>query len=215
MSQTGMVCDVLSELARGQVNRVLRPLAAGLARLGVTPNMVTLTGTIGVVVVCCTLVPRGYVFWSLWALVALTLLDLLDGAIARHTGRTSVWGAFLDSVCDRIADGAIFGSLAYLLATQHRYSAVAGAIACMATGAVVPYAKAKAESLGLRCDLGFAGRAERLILLGVAGLLVSAGIDVAFDVVVWTLTALATLTIAQRGFAVWKQARDLPVRTIS
>ena len=198
---------MLSEVARGQVNRVLRLPAVGLARLGVTPNMVTVAGTAGIVVVCCTLVPRGYIFWSVWALVLLTLTDLLDGAIARHTGRASAWGAFLDSVCDRIADGAIFGSLAYLLATQHRYGAMAGAIACLVTGSIVPYTKAEAESLGYNCNLGFAGRAERLILLGIGGLLASAGIELAFDVVVWLLTALALFTIAQRGYTVWQQIR--------
>lgn len=210
----GMVGCVLSEIARGHVNRVLRLPAVALARLGVTPNMVTIAGAVGVVVVSCTLIPRGYIFWSVWALVALTLLDLLDGAIARETGRTSRWGAFLDSVCDRIADGAIFGALAYLLATQQRYSAAAGAIACVVTGAVVSYTKAKAESLGFRCDLGFAGRAERLIMLGVASLFVSAGVDVAFDVVVWLLTVLAVFTIGQRFFTVWQQSRDLPTASV-
>lgn len=198
---------MLSEVARGQVNRALRLPAVGLARLGVTPNMVTLTGTVGIVIVSCTLIPRGYIFWSVWALLLLALMDLLDGAIARHTGRTGAWGAFLDSVCDRIADGAIFGSLAYLLASQQRYVAAAGAIACLVTGSIVPYAKAKAESLGYSCNLGFAGRAERLILLGVAGLLASAGVDLALEVVVWLLTLLAVFTIAQRGFAVWQQVR--------
>ncbi len=199
---------MLSEVARGQVNRVLRLPAAGLARLGVTPNMVTLAGTVGIVVVCCTLVPRGYVFWSVLALGLLALTDLLDGAIARYTGRTSTWGAFLDSVCDRIADGAIFGSFAYLLATQHRFSTAAGAIACVVTGAVVSYTKAKAESLGFSCNLGLAGRAERLILAGIGALLSSAGLEFALDIAVWLLTALALFTIAQRCFTVWQQARD-------
>lgn len=199
---------MLSELARDQVNRVMRPLAVRLARIGVTPNMVTVAGTVGIVVVCCTLIPWGYAFWAVWALTVCTLTDLLDGAIARYTGTTSKWGAFLDSVSDRIADGAIFGSLAYLMATEHKYAAAAGAIACVITGSVVSYTKAKAESLGFSCNLGFAGRAERLILIAIAALLWSAGVSMALDVAVWLLTALAAFTIGQRCFAVWQQSRE-------
>ena len=117
-----------------------------------------------------------------------------------------MWGAFLDSTMDRVADGAIFGSLAYWLATQHRYSAVAGTIICVVAGSIVSYAKARAESLGFRCDVGFAGRAERLILLGVGGLVATTtGFDIAIDIAVWTLAVLAVFTIGQRCYVVMRQ----------
>jgi CDP-diacylglycerol--glycerol-3-phosphate 3-phosphatidyltransferase len=183
-------------------------MAIGLARAGITPNVVTIAGTVGILAVCLLVVPRGHIFLALWLILLCAFADLIDGVLARYTGLTSKWGAFLDSVCDRVADGAIFGSSAYYFATQHQYSLSAAAVCCLVTGGVVPYAKAKAESLGLRCDLGVAGRAERLIVIGVGGLFYAADIPIALEIGLWALSALAVFTIGQRCYTVWRQVKD-------
>src|SRR5262249_62133353 len=105
----------------------------------------------------------------------LFVADMLDGALARITGSTGVFGAFLDSTMDRIADAAVFAGIAIWLATggHDKLSAVV-ALFCLVTGGLVSYAKARAEGLGLRCDVGIAERTERLLIglgaIGLAGL---------------------------------------------
>lgn len=198
---------MLNQLARSGAERVLRPIGSSLARLGVSPDLVTVIGTTGVVLASVGLVARGWLLAGAAVILVFALTDLVDGAIARASGRQSKWGAFLDSTMDRIADGAVFGALAYWLATEHRFVAMAGTIICLIAGSVVSYAKARAEGLGLQCDVGFAGRAERLIVIGLGGIIATiADLPVAVDVAIWVLTLLATWTIAQRMMAVWRQA---------
>lgn len=196
---------MLTGAARGGAQRLLAPVGSWLARKGVSPDAITILGTLGVVVTSFTLVTRGHLLIGAIVITLCALADMLDGAIARATKRSSPWGAFLDSTADRIADGAIFGALTYWLATQHRYSAVAAGLACLVLGSVVPYARAKAEGLGLRADGGFAGRTERLVIIGVGGIIASMGFDIAIDIVLWLLTALAAMTVVQRSVAVHRQ----------
>ena len=193
---------MLTVVGRGITQRVLSPLGLALARRGVNPDIITVLGTLGVVVASITLVARGHLLAGAIVITLCAFADLLDGAIARASGRRSAWGAFLDSTADRVADGAVFGSLTYWLATQHRYSAVVAGLICVVVGAVVPYARARAEGLGLRGDVGVAERAERLVLIGIGGLLASAGLRLAIDVALWSLSALALLTVVQRARAV-------------
>ncbi len=203
-----MVTAMLNTVARSAVSRLLNPLGAALGRRGVSPDAITVLGTAGVVVGSVVFAARGELFWG-FVVVSISLLtDLVDGAVARATGRQSSWGAFLDSTMDRLADGAIFCSLAYWLATQERWSAVIAALACLLTGFIVSYAKARAEGLGMTCNVGIAERAERLIIIGVGGVLAIAGVRLAIDGALWLLTVLAVITIGQRMTVVWRQSRD-------
>lgn len=199
---------MLNVLARARISRVLDPVGAALARAGVSPDVVTVLGTIGVVVGSLVFVARGELLIGAVIVTVSVLTDMLDGAIARASGRTSRWGAFLDSTMDRIADGAAFGSLAFWLATEGRVSEAAAALFCLVGGVIVSYAKARAEGLGLRCDVGIAERSERLIIAGFGALLEVFGVPHGLEVVLWLLTVLAVITIGQRMYTVWKQTRE-------
>jgi CDP-diacylglycerol--glycerol-3-phosphate 3-phosphatidyltransferase len=128
--------------------------------------------------------------------------------MARQQGRQGKFGAFLDSTMDRVADGAIFGSVAYWLGTQHRQAAAAAALICLVAGQVVSYAKARAEGLGMTANVGVAERAERLILIGVGGLAAGLFWKYALDVALWLLAVLSVITIVQRVLTVRRQDQE-------
>jgi CDP-diacylglycerol--glycerol-3-phosphate 3-phosphatidyltransferase len=109
---------------------------------------------------------------------------------------------------DRVADGAVFASLAFWLAGAHRPRVAAAALICLIAGAVVSYAKARAEGLGLRCDVGIAERSERLIVAGIGAVLEVAGVPYALEAGLWLLAVLAIYTVGQRFRAVWVQSHE-------
>lgn len=199
---------MLNVLARARISRVLDPIGASLARAGVSPDVVTVAGTIGVVFGSVVFVARGHLLIGAIVVAVSVLTDMLDGAIARARGRSSKWGAFLDSTMDRIADGVAFASVAYWLALEGRRSAAAAALCCLVLGVIVSYAKARAEGLGLSGNVGIAERSERLIIAGFGALLEVAGVPYGFAAVLWLLSALAAVTVWQRMHFVWKQTRD-------
>jgi phosphatidylinositol phosphate synthase len=196
---------MLNVLARARLSRVLDPIGAALARTGLSPDVVTVAGTVGVVVGSVGFVARGHLLLGTLIVAVSVLTDMLDGAIARARGRSSRWGAFLDSTMDRIADGAAFGSLAFWLAVEGRRSTAAAALICLVAGGIVSYARARAEGLGLRCDVGIAERTERLIVAGVGAVGEGFGVPYVLDVSLWLLTVLAVITIGQRLHIVWRQ----------
>src|SRR5262249_14238056 len=107
-------------LLRPALSRVLTPIGRGLARIGLTPNPNTVTGTVGVVAAALVCYPRGQLFWGTLVITVFVCFDMLDGAVARVTGGGSAWGAFLDSTMDRLADAAIFsGLILWLAGTEH------------------------------------------------------------------------------------------------
>ncbi|WNM28637.1 CDP-alcohol phosphatidyltransferase family protein [Demequina capsici] len=177
--------------------------AKALLRAGVHPNAVTITGTIGVVLGAVVFFPKGgaWLFWGTLFITFFVVTDMLDGTMARLSGKTSRLGAFLDSTLDRIADAAIFGALVW---TFRDDSATAlGALLCLTIGAVVPYARAKAESLGIDAAVGIAERSDRLVIGLTATGLVGLGLpQVVLTVVLWLLAAAAAVTVGQRTWRV-------------
>jgi CDP-diacylglycerol---glycerol-3-phosphate 3-phosphatidyltransferase len=192
---------------RPAVGRVVDPVAAGLLRAGVSPDVVTVLGTLGAVVGALAFLPRG-AFVAGAAVVALSVLtDLLDGAMARRRGTTSVFGAWLDSTCDRMADAAIFSGLVLWFTGAGDDRLLAGvSLFCLVAGGLVSYAKARAEGLGLRCDVGLAERAERLILVLLGIALAGFGVEPALAVALWLLAAASAVTVVQRLLEVRRQA---------
>lgn len=192
---------------RPAVGKVVDPIAAALLRAGVSPDAVTLAGTAGAVIGALAFFPRGsFVIGS--AIVALSVLtDLLDGTMARQRGSTGPFGAWLDSTCDRVADAAIFSGLVLWFTGDGDDRLLAAvALFCLVTGGLVSYAKARAEGLGLRCDVGLAERAERLILVLVGTALAGFGLEVALAVLLWVLAAASAITVVQRALEVRRQA---------
>ncbi|MBD8077926.1 phosphatidylinositol phosphate synthase [Cellulosimicrobium arenosum] len=200
---------------RALTTALFTPLAALLLRLGVSPDAVTITGTLGVVVGALWLFPTGHLFAGTMVVMVFAFSDVLDGVMARRAGRSGPWGAFLDSTLDRIADAAVFVGLTlwFVHADDPRLTGgtaawgTGAALACLALGAVVPYARARAESVGMTANVGIAERADRLVVALVAAGLVGLGVVPVVLVVVLTLLAVASaVTVVQRMAVVRRQA---------
>lgn len=186
---------------------VVDPVADALLRAGVSPDAVTVIGTVGVVVAALTLYPLGYLFVGTLVITVFVLSDLLDGTMARRSGRTSSWGAFLDSTLDRFGDGAIFVALVLYLAGRGEDPVGAVlALACLVLGSIVPYTRARAEGLGMRADVGIAERADRLVVVLTTTAFVGLGLPPQVLTVVLGVLALASLvTVVQRVAHVRRQ----------
>jgi CDP-diacylglycerol--glycerol-3-phosphate 3-phosphatidyltransferase len=198
---------VLNLRVRPSVGRVVDPVAARLLKAGVSPDAVTVTGTAGAVVGALAFFPRGMFVVGTVVVTLAVLTDLVDGAMARQRGTTSRFGAWLDSTCDRVADAAIFSGLVLWYSGDGDSGALAAvALFCLVAGSLVSYAKARAEGLGLRCDVGLAERAERLILVLAGTLLAGLGVPSALAVLLWVLAAASAVTVVQRLAEVRRQA---------
>jgi CDP-diacylglycerol---glycerol-3-phosphate 3-phosphatidyltransferase len=195
------------KVLRPAIARILTPVSEVLARTPVTPNSLTILGTVGVSACALALFPTGHLFWGTVGCTLFVLLDMLDGTLARVKGTTGKFGAFLDSTLDRVADAAIFSGIAIWFVLRGNDKVLAGvALFCLVAGALVSYAKARAEGLGLRCDVGFAERTERLLIALVATGLSGLGVPYVLPVGLWLLAAASAFTFGQRVHAVRKAA---------
>ena len=189
---------MISARMKPSVVRVITPLCRGLLRLGISADFMTLIGTLIVVIGSFTLIVNGKFLASIVIIGLALLTDLLDGTMARISEKgPTVWGNFLDSTLDRIADGAILVSLALYLHKQENSFFIL-VLLTLPISALVPYTRAKAESLGIECKGGFAERTERLLILGLAGVLDLLGIDWGIELGVWSLLILSGITVLQR-----------------
>jgi phosphatidylglycerophosphate synthase len=186
----------------------------GLARTRVTPNALTASG----VTLCATasvlvlLENHGkLLFFWLAAVVFVvgSLLDILDGALARAGGKTTPFGAFIDSTTDRVSEGFMLTAIAYVLARHHHPVFVAVAVLAVVGSFLVSYTRARAEALGLRGDVGIGSRAERVVVI-TAGLVLAP-----WGVLGWSLVLLAAtawVTVVQRVLHVRKQLMEADSR---
>jgi CDP-diacylglycerol--glycerol-3-phosphate 3-phosphatidyltransferase len=188
---------------RPRLNRLLTPAGHALAGLGITPNQITVVGTLGVAGGALGLFPGGHLFAGTMVCTAFVFADMLDGAVARVTGSTGAWGAFFDSTMDRVADAAVFCGLAAWLSGGGHDRLLAGvAVFCLVAGSLVSYAKARAEGLGLRCDVGIAERPERMLIALVSAGLAGLGVPGVLAAGLWLLAAASLVTFGQRVRAV-------------
>lgn len=189
---------MISGAIKPTVTRLINPIAKVLLRIGLTPNAVTVFGACGVIGTSLIAFSQGKYFYGTLFIIFFSLSDLLDGAMARLTDDgASSWGAFLDSTLDRIADAAIlFGITIYLVKEDDPLVFIT--IYCLVSGFLIPYIRAKAESIGISCSVGIAERTERLVLtlagIGLAGL----NVPYALSNALWLLAVLSTVTIFQR-----------------
>jgi CDP-diacylglycerol--glycerol-3-phosphate 3-phosphatidyltransferase len=198
---------MLNRFARALFTRIFTPTAAFLVRRGVSPDLVTLVGTLGVVVGALAFYPRGEFFWGTVVITCFVFSDLIDGTMARMTERSSRWGAWLDSTLDRVGDAAVFGGIALWYAGDgDDLLLVALSVYCLATGAVVSYARARAEGLGMTASVGVTERADRLVAILVCTGLDGLGVPYVQALALWFLAVGSTVTIGQRALAVRRQA---------
>lgn len=208
----------LGSRGRGLATAVFGPVAGGLVRLGVSPDVVTFAGTIAVMTVALTLLPTGRLLAGALLVALFAVTDAIDGQMARRLGRTGPWGAFLDSTLDRFADGAVFSGLVIwgALASDGRggisdpLAASGAALACLVLGSIVPYARARAEGLGMKAAVGIAERTDRLAVTLAATAAVGVGAPVFVLTLALGLLALASaVTVGQRMATVYRQARAM------
>jgi CDP-diacylglycerol---glycerol-3-phosphate 3-phosphatidyltransferase len=194
--------------ARGVIAPVVEPVARGLLRMRVTPDMVTMTGTILTVLTALILIPQGHFIPAVILLFLFISADVLDGTMARLSGTQGPWGAWFDATLDRVADGAVFGGVLIWAAWHSDTLTTMLAWVCLAGGAVVSYAKARAEAVGATANGGIAERAERMIILGLGAILFQF-VDWGMTVAVAVLAVLTTITVFQRGLDVRSQLKPL------
>jgi CDP-diacylglycerol--glycerol-3-phosphate 3-phosphatidyltransferase len=202
--------SVLNIHARAAISRGLTPLGASLARAGITPDAVTVVGALGTVASAVIFFPRGWFFAGTLLIWAFAMLDLVDGAVARAGGQESAFGAVLDSSCDRVADAAVFGTLAWYFAMHDQRWLLLAALLCLVLGSLTSYIRARAEAAGLTATVGIAERAERLIIVLVGtGLDGLPGLHVPYVLAaaLWILVAASTITVGQRLATVYQQSR--------
>jgi CDP-diacylglycerol---glycerol-3-phosphate 3-phosphatidyltransferase len=207
VSDLDRVKQEYTQAAREILQRSMR----GVARTKLTPDMLTLAG----VILClagATLVgfeDRNHklFFWLGGALFVIgSVVDILDGALARAASKGTVFGAFLDSTFDRVGEAAMLAAIGLAFARDGNDIALIAAFGAMAGSFLVSYTRARAEALGLRGDVGFGSRVERVVLISVALGLAPWGW---LQWPIYVLAALAWLTVSQRILFVRRQLREL------
>lgn len=191
---------------RASVAGIFEPPARLLLRLGVSPDAVTVLGTVGVSGAALWFLPQGEFVAGVLVIALFIFSDTLDGTMARLSGRSSQWGAYLDSTLDRVSDAAIFAAVALYAARQGDDAGVALALAVLVGALLVSYARARAEGLGLDAAVGIAERTERLLVILVALLATGLGVDWALTAALWLLAVGTWATVVQRMLFVRRQA---------
>lgn len=187
---------------------MLAPFINLFLRLGISPDAVTLVGTLGVSAGALVFFPQGKLALGVAVVTAFVFSDLIDGAMARKLGRQDKFGAFLDSTLDRVADGAIFGGLALYFAwqTDSRLYLVLCLI-ILTMGAITSYARAKADHLGFDAKVGIAERPDRLVGILIPTFFADVlDLPILMYVALWALAIAATVTVIQRIMTVRTQA---------
>jgi CDP-diacylglycerol--glycerol-3-phosphate 3-phosphatidyltransferase len=192
---------VLDLRGRSRIAPFLDPIAAGMAKLKLTPTAVTLLG------LAATFVGAGFIANEMYKTGAIiagvgAILDALDGPLARLQGTASIRGAFIDTMSDRLGEVAIWASLAFSVRTDAM--ALMLCLFCLAFSLLTPYVRAKAETWGAEGRGGWMGRAERMILVLLGILLEGFGLPVLLPML-WIFAILSGLTVAQRIRRTWQQ----------
>jgi CDP-diacylglycerol--glycerol-3-phosphate 3-phosphatidyltransferase len=189
---------MISDLLKPAVTRVITPTAKALLRMGLTPNSMTVVGGFGAVVSAFYFYPHQHLFVGSLVVTFFVLSDLFDGIMARISEKgSSAWGSFLDSTVDRITDSSILIALVISL-DSHGDRLIPVILFAILTGLLVPYIRAKAESIGVQCSGGLAERTERLMISLVAIGLHGLGVSYALAIGMWLLALLGTFTVIQR-----------------
>ncbi|HEY4346462.1 MAG TPA: CDP-alcohol phosphatidyltransferase family protein [Gaiellaceae bacterium] len=203
MSKAAAIKDSYTSGARSLAARSI----GGLARTRVTPNALTTTGVLLCAVASVVVLFERHneilFFWVGAVLfVAGSVLDILDGALARAGGKSTPFGAFLDSTTDRVSEGFMLAAIAYVFSSDNRDAFVVVAVGAVAGSFLVSYTRARAEALGLKGDVGIGSRAERVVVI-TAGLVLAPWGVLPWAIALLTLTAW--VTVVQRVMSVRSQ----------
>jgi CDP-diacylglycerol--glycerol-3-phosphate 3-phosphatidyltransferase len=202
----------VKSLYTNEVRRIASRSMEGLAETRLTPTALTTAGVLtclaAAVVVYFEYRNEYLFFWLGAALFVLgSVMDILDGALARAGGKATPFGAFIDSTTDRIGEAAMLGSIGLVFMRRGNEVALAFAFAAVVGSLLVSYTRAKAEIIGLKGDVGFGSRAERVVIITGGLVLAPWGV---LPWAVYLLTAIVWLTVGQRIWSVRSQMRDRP-----
>jgi CDP-diacylglycerol--glycerol-3-phosphate 3-phosphatidyltransferase len=184
---------------KAPVTALITPSCRFLLRIGITANWLTFIGAIGSSISALYFFSKGDFFLGTILVSLFALSDLFDGTMARLSEQgTTKWGALIDSTLDRVTDAAIYaGVISYAISSDNKNLALLALLALI-TGALIPYIRAKAESLGIACSVGIAERAERLIIILTATGLYGLGVNIALVGGLLLINILGLITIVQR-----------------
>ncbi len=189
---------MISSFLKPSITRVITPAAQGALKVGITPDAVTVIGATGVIFSALYFYPSGRYFLGTIIICVFALSDLFDGTMARISNKgASVWGSFLDSTIDRISDASIFIGLTLGL-TKSDDRLLPVVLLALITGTLIPYIRAKAESLSISCSGGIAERTERVVIALTAIGLEGLGVPFALPIGMWVLCVLGCITVIQR-----------------
>lgn len=201
---------MLNVFARAAVSRVVDPLGAALVRAGLTPNAMTVLGSVAAIASALAFFPNDMLLWGTFTVWGFAMLDLVDGAMARAIGgKGTRFGAVLDATCDRLTDGALFAAIAWwCFVVADNRSAAAAALLVGVLAQVISYVKARAEASGLNADGGLIERPERLIIALVGTGLQGFGVPHAIEISLWLLAGLSVVTVIQRVWSATASAKE-------
>lgn len=189
---------MISDVLKPAVTRIISPVARFFLRIGLTPNLVTAIGALCVVGSALYFFPQGEFFVGTLVISVFMLSDLFDGAMARISLQgASKWGGFLDSTVDRISDSSILLAVSIYLIDRNDQLSIVYLVAVI-TGMLIPYIRAKAESMSIECSGGIAERTERAIIVLVGTGLHGLGVSYSLAISAWLLAILGLITTCQR-----------------
>ncbi len=187
------------ERFRGAAAAVIAPIARLFLRWGLSPDLITVLGTLGVVIGALLCFPMGWLWQGVVVVTFFVFSDMIDGQMAKMSGNPTRWGAFLDSSLDRLGDGAVFGGVVLYFAYRVDQPVWAGiALWALVFGQLTSYVRARAESLGFSASGGLAARADRLLIILAGLLLAGLGVPHVLELAVAFLAAASTVTVLQR-----------------
>ncbi len=186
---------------------IANPFAKLFIKLKISANLITFVGTLGVSVVSVLFFSNGEFLIGSLLFTFFVGFDALDGTMARMSGKNSKWGAFFDSVMDRIADGVVLASISFYFMKEQETLLLILSLIALVSSEIVSYAKARAEGLGFNCDTGIAERPERVLIIIFGTLFTGLGFSSAISWSIWLLTALSLITLLQRISFVFKQTK--------
>ena len=189
----------LSGFRKDIAYHLTQPAVRLLARTSITPNAITCFGFL-LAVGAVALIITGHLFAAGFIVLVASFFDMLDGALARYTKQTTPFGAILDSTLDRLSETALLLGILILYAREQLFAPLLLVCAAMIGSLLVSYIRAKAESLGVECQVGLFTRAERIVVLALGLLLYR--IDNALIIALAIIAVLSFITIGQRLFYV-------------
>ena len=184
---------------------IAHPFAVLFIKLRISADVITFIGTLGVCLTSVIYFSNGQFLIGALLFTFFVGFDALDGTMARMLNKKSKWGAFFDSVMDRIADGVVLASISYYFLIQQENLLFIVSLVALISSEIVSYTKARAEGLGLTCDTGIAERPERVIIIIFGTFLTGLGLSMAIQWSIWILAVVSLITVLQRMNFVYKQ----------